>query len=312
MEFTYSSGRLKSCHAWLDQEGRRRSCTQGVTSTLEKNSACSLHFRHRAFWGVTTSRADAGGMSSFRLRSQAESTKIQRREKHNKFRLQVRVPAGTKLEDEQWRPDGRSVYVSVHELENGDKSEKNRPKVLLTAPFWLIFHKSSQKHLFCMFFTEILWLTSLIFEITNQNTHTYAHTFLQVGSGFGRHHANTVFMHGQTQADYFTTHKRRNVRSFIWMDGWMQHKPKGSRWLLFCLQRQGQLGNCGTETKISVFICCPLHLNWAGCKVKMQMCVWKFVYVSNTHIQASVSCAMEPLWKGQPEGCSGQNFMYST
>lgn len=180
MEFTYSSGRLKSCHAWLDQEGRRRSCTQGVTSTLEKNSACSLHFRHRAFWGVTTSRADAGGMSSFRLRSQAESTKIQRREKHNKFRLQVRVPAGTKLEDEQWRPDGRSVYVSVHELENGDKSEKNRPKVLLTAPFLAdIPQVLSEALILYVFHWDTMIDKSYIWD--NKSKHTHLRTHIPTG-----------------------------------------------------------------------------------------------------------------------------------
>lgn len=64
----------------------------------------------RAVRGTAIPRADAGRMSSFPLHSQAECARIRRRGgKHNKFRLQVRVPAGAKLEDEQWRLDGRRV-----------------------------------------------------------------------------------------------------------------------------------------------------------------------------------------------------------
>lgn len=51
--------------------------------------------------GGTISRADAGRTNSFQVHSQAKCAKIPRRETHNKFRLQVRVPAGYKLEDEQ-------------------------------------------------------------------------------------------------------------------------------------------------------------------------------------------------------------------
>lgn len=57
--------------------------------------------------------ADAGRMSSFWLYSQVERTEIQGREKHNKFRFQVRVPVGNKLEDEQSRIDVGGLRVCM-------------------------------------------------------------------------------------------------------------------------------------------------------------------------------------------------------
>lgn len=73
-----------------------------VTSTFEKKPcAFSLHLLHGAVWGVAISCADAGRAGSFWVHSQAKCAKIPRRERHNKFRLQVRVPAGYKLEKEQ-------------------------------------------------------------------------------------------------------------------------------------------------------------------------------------------------------------------
>lgn len=111
-EFTCSGGRLKSCHTWLVEREKPIPNAGGHLhrrKKKKKNCASSLHFPHRAICRTTIPRADAGRMSSFPLHSQAECTKIQRREKHNKFRLQVRVPAGNKMEDEQWRLDGRRV-----------------------------------------------------------------------------------------------------------------------------------------------------------------------------------------------------------
>lgn len=61
--------------------------------------AFSLHLLH-GVWGGTISRADVGRTGSFQVHSQAKCAKIPRRETHNKFRLQVGVPAGYTLEDE--------------------------------------------------------------------------------------------------------------------------------------------------------------------------------------------------------------------
>lgn len=84
VKFTCSGGRLKSRHAWL---GERPMLSTGAHLCCRKTCASSLHFPHRAVCSITIPRADAGKMSSFPLHSQAECPKIQRREKHNKFRL---------------------------------------------------------------------------------------------------------------------------------------------------------------------------------------------------------------------------------
>lgn len=90
---------------WVGGEGER------FTSTSKKIPRLLITLSpRRAVRGIAIPRADAGRMSSFPLHSQAECARIRRRGgKHNKFRLQVRVPAGAKLEDEQWRLDGRRV-----------------------------------------------------------------------------------------------------------------------------------------------------------------------------------------------------------
>lgn len=96
----------------------------------------------RAVRGITIPRADAGRMSSFPLHSQAECTRIQRRGgKHNKFRLQVRVPAGAKLEDEQWRLDGRRVRA-CSSLKTGyilEKRKKTRQQSFRIDRFGFFF-----------------------------------------------------------------------------------------------------------------------------------------------------------------------------
>lgn len=109
---------------WPRGRSRLRASTGGeATSAAGKKKKTSQKkkppalphytFPRRAVCSITIPRADAGGMSSFPLHSQAECTKIQRREKHNKFRLRVRAPAGNKVEDEQWRLDGRRVCACM-------------------------------------------------------------------------------------------------------------------------------------------------------------------------------------------------------
>lgn len=123
-----------------------------ATSTFRKNpSAPSLHFSHRAVCGITIPRADAGRMMLIPLlHSQAECTKFREfREgrKHNKFRLQVRVPEGNKVEDEQWRLDGRRVCVCACAGKRGVTSKEKKNLLACTIPSHK-FPKSSQKYLF--------------------------------------------------------------------------------------------------------------------------------------------------------------------
>lgn len=107
---------------WL--RGRSRSPAREGRWGAEEPVLPHYTFLAELVCSITVPRADAGRMNSFLLHSQAECTKIQRREKHNKFRLQVRVPAGNKVEDEQWRLDGRRGCACV--FERGLQLKKNR------------------------------------------------------------------------------------------------------------------------------------------------------------------------------------------
>lgn len=102
-----------------------------------------LHLLGGAVWGISTARADAGRTSPFRLHSQAKCAKIPGRETHNKFRLQVRVPAGYKLEDEQLGVDvgGARECTSLETI-----WKLSKPALLHVPSFFFIYStKSSLK-----------------------------------------------------------------------------------------------------------------------------------------------------------------------
>lgn len=125
---------------------------------LEKRSLSfliRLRLLGGAVGGSSIARADVGRTSSFQLHSQAKWAKIPRREKHNKFRLQVRVPAGYKLEDEQLGVDVGGARERTS-LETIWKTEQTCSSLCSKFFFFYIFHKILPK----VCFTEMFWLTA--------------------------------------------------------------------------------------------------------------------------------------------------------
>lgn len=150
VEFTCSGGRLKSRHAWLVE---REKPIPDAGGHLHRRNTCasSLHFPHRAVCSITIPRADAGRMSSFPLHSQAECTKIQRREKHNKFRLKLeclqavkwRMNSGDLMEEE-------CVRACVGKVVTSQKREKRRS----TAPFLHLNSTSPLKSIYSKYYPQ--------------------------------------------------------------------------------------------------------------------------------------------------------------